>query len=464
MGIMQEMEKIEAFSKKYYFSSSDIAAIQKLADAEGVVNIDYIKTLDKDISEILRVSANGFDDELDYDEEELFDKEWEKLQKGFLENSYQDYLKKLPRNAQGLTKNEYFTKAVEMVENCANEEFVQTNGWRKLYGIVLKEKIKQNCKNMRQFLNSKEELGTTLDDYNAAKRISEKVRKEEEYALLRFQKRFHGNKKEVDDYIKKTLNSDEYQSALKKYEKVKGLNKERVDLENELEKMQKDENISPEQILQQEEKVKEMKAKCDKLREEHKEELALVNVIKDDVKMQKSIRRVELAARQFKVAEESLLFYHDRIKKPDVVDDIKKCVNELLEKENLRKGLHINTKEYNNMIKALKAVRDWTPEKGSIKGTLLNLKENTAAYLDAKNKQNRNRKNPSALRNTRLEFAGTLLFFSDEMMRTVDYVRKYSDAFNTLDNYAKAKEGVQNKKEEPVKETKKQNEVLNRNF
>ena len=32
MGIMQEMEKIEDFSKEYYFSSSDIAAIQKLAD------------------------------------------------------------------------------------------------------------------------------------------------------------------------------------------------------------------------------------------------------------------------------------------------------------------------------------------------------------------------------------------------------------------------------------------------
>ena len=62
------------------------------------------------------------------------------------------------------------------------------------------------------------------------------------------------------------------------------------------------------------------------------------------------------------------------------------------------------------------------------------------------------------------------------MMNTVDYVKKYSDVFKSLDNYTnryvEAKEEVLNNKEEPQqisksvsnKETEKQNDFLNKSF
>ena len=64
------------------------------------------------------------------------------------------------------------------------------------------------------------------------------------------------------------------------------------------------------------------------------------------------------------------------------------------------------------MINSLDTLRTWDinkPEK--IQEALQNLKDNANKYLEAKHKQNRT--NPSALRNTRLQFAESLVIFAD---------------------------------------------------
>ena len=97
---------------------------------------------------------------------------------------------------------------------------------------------------------------------------------------------------------------------------------------------------------------------------------------------------------------------------------IKEAAKELLAKKDLRKGIHINSKEYKKMISALEKLANWDENAGPLKDTLEELKNSASDYLIAKGRQDR--KNPTALRNTRLEYGQLLIDFASEGVKDVE--------------------------------------------
>ena len=95
------------------------------------------------------------------------------------------------------------------------------------------------------------------------------------------------------------------------------------------------------------------------------------------------------------------------------------------------------------MINSLNKIANWNQKSGSLEDVLNDLEKDSNKYLDAKLAQNR--KNPSALRNTRLEYGSFLKDFALKAQAELRGLKTVFECSNQIE--AKKASILQNKQE-----------------
>ena len=108
----------------------------------------------------------------------------------------------------------------------------------------------------------------------------------------------------------------------------------------------------------------------------------------------------------------------------DVIKGIQHVVKKLYDIKDARRGSHKNSKEFERMEKAMDIVQKWPKENGNepsefatMKDALDHLKQQTAAYLEAKYAQRR--PIPTVMRTHRIEYAKSILLIATELGNTL---------------------------------------------
>lgn len=135
----------------------------------------------------------------------------------------------------------------------------------------------------------------------------------------------------------------------------------------------------------------------------------------------------------------------------DVLRRIQNAAGSLYDKRDARRGSHKNTVEFDNMIDAMKTVKEWPNENGNepskfrtLKAALDNLRQQTTVYLKAKDEQRR--LFPTVRRTHRIEYAKSILLMTSEMGNEL-----------TSELNISAKDYADKKVQNTIKENEKQN-------
>lgn len=142
-----------------------------------------------------------------------------------------------------------------------------------------------------------------------------------------------------------------------------------------------------------------------------------------------------------------------QLPKPDdnkLTDSIKNGAKALSEQRGMRKGNHKDTSEFENMIKAVNQVANWTPDSGiSRKEALANMEKQASAYLKAKNAQWFHFV-PTPLRRHRMEYAKAIMQYAKDNIVSLEEAGIENDVEikqelknDTIENNAKEMEEME---------------------
>lgn len=177
-----------------------------------------------------------------------------------------------------------------------------------------------------------------------------------------------------------------------------------------------------------------------------------INAVKDDINAENEKLSIAQAkhsehkdiAKQLKGLKDTYKTFREAASNKETVEtaaynpenDIKALAQNLFDKKELKKGIHINSNEYNRMIEAIEIVTKWGTEEGKaivskmknppvdFEAAVENMREQSVKYQQAKEAQNR--PNPSEMRLFRLTVAKAAEELAEKSIKAIEY-EKFGD-------------------------------------
>lgn len=154
-----------------------------------------------------------------------------KLQKGFIDAAYEQYVKDYPK----MSKDEYFDAVVELIETYTDDNVVKSDFWSKIYRTALAERTEYSNEKYMNFIDKTEQINDMYKRYTEAKSKYEDVVKNQENRNQRelFRKDYpDGKLQDLDEDIKRIGESEEYANAKQKVEDFNLANKKATEAVN----------------------------------------------------------------------------------------------------------------------------------------------------------------------------------------------------------------------------------------